>query len=171
MTEKQMTELFAVMMLAWPGAEMFKGGIPKLGSTIELWTARTRDIDFWVGQQAVGRLCDTSKFPPTIAEFREQAAAVEAKIRENVNHVFDEIKVAEHLGKGVDDWYRRLPANSVIKATVDAMGGTSKLTAENGLVWNYALFEETYNRLIRVRDEMPLPMHSGRYLPQGRGQT
>ena len=167
MTEKQMTELFAVMMLAWPGAEMFKGGIPKLGPTIELWTARTRDIDFWMGAQAVGRLCDINKFPPTIAEFQEQAANVAAEIRSEVNAVFNDVKIAEHLGEGVDDWYRRLPAGSIRKATVDAMGGPAMLTTANGRMWNYSLYEETYNRLIR--EKMPLPIHSGRYLPQRKG--
>lgn len=39
MTKKEMTELFGVMLLAWPNAEMFKGGVAKLGPTIELWTA------------------------------------------------------------------------------------------------------------------------------------
>lgn len=39
MTKKEMTELFSVMLLAWPNAEMFKGGVAKLGPTIELWTA------------------------------------------------------------------------------------------------------------------------------------
>ena len=70
MTNQEMTELFSVMLLAWPQAEMFKGGIAKLGPTIELWTACTRDIDFWTGQQAVVLLCKTSKFPPTIANKR-----------------------------------------------------------------------------------------------------
>ena len=85
MTNKEMTELFSVMLLAWPQAEMFKGGITKLGPTIELWTTCTRDIDFWTGQQAVVLLCKTSKFPPTIAEFRQQAEAVETKISGCIN--------------------------------------------------------------------------------------
>lgn len=46
MTKKEMTELFSVMLLAWPNAEMFKGGVAKLGPTIELWTACLTDVDF-----------------------------------------------------------------------------------------------------------------------------
>lgn len=50
MTRKEMTEIFSVMLLAWPNAEMFKGGVQKLGPTIELWTACLPDVDFWQGQ-------------------------------------------------------------------------------------------------------------------------
>lgn len=164
MTEKQMTELFAVMMLAWPGAEMFKGGIQKLGPTIELWTARTRDIDFWMGAQATGRLCDINRFPPTIAEFREQAANIAAEIQSEIKAVFNEVKIADHFGKGVDEWYRRLPAGSIRKVTVDAMGGPSKLTTADGRIWNYSLYEETYNKLIREKN--PISIQGGRFLPQ-----
>ena len=64
------------MLLAWPNAETFKGGIKKLAPTIRLWTASTMDVDYWTGQQAIIRLCKICKFPPTIAEFREQAKAV-----------------------------------------------------------------------------------------------
>ena len=72
-----MTELFSVMLLAWPNAEMFKGGVAKLGPTIELWTACLPEVDFWTGRQAVVRLCRTSPFPPSIAEFKRQAEAVD----------------------------------------------------------------------------------------------
>lgn len=37
MTHKEMSEIFAVMLLAYPNAEVFKGGIAKLGPTINLW--------------------------------------------------------------------------------------------------------------------------------------
>lgn len=33
MTHKEMSEIFAVMLLAYPNAEVFKGGIAKLGPT------------------------------------------------------------------------------------------------------------------------------------------
>lgn len=72
MTKKEMTEIFSVMLLAWPNAEMFKGGVAKLGPTIELWTDCLSDVDFWLGQQAVIRLCRECKFPPSIAEFKEK---------------------------------------------------------------------------------------------------
>ncbi len=73
MTRTQMTELFTVMSLAWPQAEMFRRGVASLGPTITLWTQCAADVDFQIGQIAVFRLCQTSKFPPTIAEFRQAA--------------------------------------------------------------------------------------------------
>lgn len=167
MTDVQWTELFMVMILAWPNAEVFKGGIPKLGPTIKLWESRTKDIDFWTAQQAVARLCDTCKFPPTIAEFREQAKKIGDGIRSKVSATFEEIKLAETFGEGVEGWYRRLPANSIERVTVDAMGGPDMLTADSGL-WNYDLYERTYNRMLRIRHAAPLPVVTGRQLPQGR---
>lgn len=53
MTHKEMSEIFAVMLLAYPNAEVFKGGIAKLGPTINLWVTCLPEIDFWTGQQAV----------------------------------------------------------------------------------------------------------------------
>ena len=85
MTKKEMTELFSVMLLAWPNAEMFKGGVAKLGPTIELWTACLTDVDFWLGQQAVIRLCRECKFPPSIAEFKEKADAVKREIDSRIS--------------------------------------------------------------------------------------
>ena len=76
MTKKEMTELFSVMLLAWPNAEMFKGGVAKLGPTIELWTACLTDVDFWLGQQTVIRLGRGCKFPASSAECKVEADAV-----------------------------------------------------------------------------------------------
>ena len=56
MTHKEMSEIFAVMLLAYPNAEVFKGGIAKLGPTINLWVTCLPEIDFWTGQQAVVKL-------------------------------------------------------------------------------------------------------------------
>ena len=72
MTNKEMSELFSVMMLAWPNAEMFKGGVAKLAPTIKLWTSCLPEIDFWTGQQALIKLCRVCKYPPTIAEFKSR---------------------------------------------------------------------------------------------------
>lgn len=50
MTKKEMSEIFAVLLLAYPNAETFKGGIQKLGPTISLWATCLQDVDFWTGQ-------------------------------------------------------------------------------------------------------------------------
>ncbi|MGN0444213.1 MAG: replicative helicase loader/inhibitor [Acutalibacteraceae bacterium] len=71
MTNKEMSEIFAIWMLAYPSAEMFKGGIQKLAPTVKLWTQCFKDLDFDTAQRAAIRLCKTSAFPPTIAEFEK----------------------------------------------------------------------------------------------------
>lgn len=86
MTRTQMTELFAVMSLAWPQAEMFRGGLENLGPTITLWAKCTADVDFRIGQIAVFQLCQSSKFPPTIAEFRQ---VVEKTVQELEKQAFE----------------------------------------------------------------------------------
>ena len=166
MTELEMTELFGVMILAWPNAELFRGGIKKLEPTIRLWSARTEDIDSWLGGQAIVRLIDTCKFPPTIAEFRDQAKTVADEIRQNINHVFRQAKFYEHTGKGLNEWYRLLPEGSAEKITVGAMGGPAKMVTDDGLCWNYELYARTYNRLIR--NSNPITGDRGMFLPPGK---
>ena len=51
MTRAEVTEIFAVLMMAYPNAEMFKAPDKdslkaKLAPTITLWTTCLRDIDF-----------------------------------------------------------------------------------------------------------------------------
>ena len=127
MTKKEMTELFSVMLLAWPNAEMFRGGIAKLGPTVELWAACTADVDFWTGQQAVIRLCKTCKFPPTIAEFREQVDAVNADIRSKYNAMFQIIRSADLMYGSVEAYCQSLLPGSFNREVIDRMGGPENL--------------------------------------------
>ena len=51
MTRAEMTEIFAVLMLAYPNAEMFKAPnrqalMDKLAPTITLWATCLADVDF-----------------------------------------------------------------------------------------------------------------------------
>lgn len=149
MTKKEMTEIFSVMLLAWPNAEMFKGGVAKLGPTIELWTACLSDVDFWLGQQAVIRLCRVCKFPPTIAEFKEQADVVNRDIQERINFAWNDVKMSRLLDKSPEEWYNGLPSGSDLKAVVDAVGGPRNLTSEDGTRWRYYEFRDAYEKLIR----------------------
>lgn len=147
MTKKEMTEIFSVMLLAWPNAEMFKGGVPKLGPTIELWTACLSDVDFWLGQQAVIRLCRECKFPPSIAEFKEKAEAVQQEVRSRIDLEWNQIKFSHVLDASPEEWYRGLPPDGAVKAVVDALGGVSGL----GSSWNYYEFRDMYEKLIRKK--------------------
>lgn len=155
MTNKEMAEIFSVMLLAWPYAEVFKGGIAKLGPTIKLWTSCTADVDFWTGQQAVFRLCETCKFPPTIAEFREQVDAVNSKIKSLIDNAFLELRNAEPLYHSLENYYKGLSDASLSKKAIDLMGGVDALTLShehNGKTyhqWNVSGFERACATVIR----------------------
>lgn len=101
MTHKEMSEIFAVMLLAYPNAEVFKGGIAKLGPTINLWVTCLPEIDFWTGQQAVVKLVRECKFPPTIAEFKEKAEKVQAEVRARIDQAWNYLKLDTGLSGGV----------------------------------------------------------------------
>lgn len=149
MTNKEMTEIFSVMLLAWPNAETFRGGIAKLAPTIKLWAAYTQDIDFWTGQQAVTRLCKVSKYPPSIAEFREQAEAVQRAIKDEARHLIDRIKLHNYLGKSDEDYFASLREGSFDKAVIARLGGPPRLTT--GRLWNIEGIEAACRAVIQDR--------------------
>ena len=76
MTKKEVSELFSVIMTAWPHAEMCKATEDDLNRMITLWKTCLNDIDFWIAQQALLRLCQKLKFAPTIADLRSEAEEV-----------------------------------------------------------------------------------------------
>ena len=81
MTKKEMTEIFGLLLLAYPNAEAFKGGVKKLAPTIELWCSCLPEVDFTIGQQAAYHICRENKYPPTISEFREMVERIENHMR------------------------------------------------------------------------------------------
>lgn len=158
MTKKEMTEIFSVMLLAWPNAEMFKGGVAKLGPTIELWTACLSDVDFWLGQQAVIRLCRECKFPPSIAEFKEKAEAVTSEVKERIDVAWNHLKFSLDE-KSPEEVYATLPEGET-KAVIAAMGGPAKLIVHSehhygsGRIepydyYDYSGFFTEYKQLLR----------------------
>lgn len=153
-----MTEIFSVMLLAWPNAEMFKGGVAKLGPTIELWTACLSDVDFWLGQQAVIRLCRECKFPPSIAEFKEKAEAVTSEVKERIDVAWNHLKFSLDE-KPPEEVYATLPEGET-KAVIAAMGGPAKLIVHSehhygsGRIepydyYDYSGFFTEYKQLLR----------------------
>lgn len=158
MTNKEMTELFAVMLLAWPNAETFKGGIAKLAPTIKLWASCTADIDFWTGQQAVIRLCQKCKFPPAIAEFREQVDSVNKDIKSLTSRTFQEICNAGFMYDSVAAFYAELPPGNFTRTVIDTVGGLEALSRtwidDNGKeqsMWNLREIEDACRSVIRGR--------------------
>lgn len=165
MTQKEMVEIFAVMLLAYPNAETFKGGIQKLGPTIELWTACLPEVDFWTGQQAVIKLCRECKFPPTIAEFKEKADAVKSEVRQRIDQAWDFLRMPMKFQDATPlEAYTDAP--DMTKAAIDAMGGPDKLiiTETHRLgdgsektyeMFNYDGFRDAYEQLLRRQSALP----------------
>lgn len=177
MTRKEMTEIFSVMLLAWPNAEMFKGGVQKLGPTIELWTACLPDVDFWIAQQAVIKLCRECKFPPSIAEFKEKAEKVKSEVKARIDLSWSMLRMDMELGKTPEAACARLPKDSAEYLVIQAIGGPSRLivteehTFANGRKetverYNYGDFAAAYERLIRQTNAMG----SGQHKPLAPGQ-
>lgn len=154
MTRKEVTELFSVMLLAWPNAEMFKGGVQKLGPTIELWAKCLPDVDFWTGQQALIRLCQVCKFPPTIAEFREQVEGVNNSIKERTSLEWSLIRMELDMGKTPWQVFDELHPESLSRLAMISMGGPEKIIQECGLL-NYYGFEEAFRNAIRSQGALP----------------
>ena len=147
MTHKEMSEIFAVMLLAYPNAEVFKGGIAKLGPTINLWVTCLPEIDFWTGQ-------------PTIAEFKEKAEKVQAEVRARIDQAWNYLKLDMDLGKTPEEAVARLSEGTDIRRVIEAMGGPSRLIATgertfgDGTVktyeyYNYDGFKSAYETIIR----------------------
>lgn len=165
MTQKEMTEIFGVLLLAYPNAEVFKGGIQKLAPTINLWCTCLSDVDFWTAQQAVIKLCRECKFPPTIAEFKEKADAVKSEIKGRISQDWDFLRMPmKYHDATPQEAYDKAPPR--IKAVVDAMGGPDKLLiTETSLMgdgstktfemFNYESFRTTYEKLLRKEEALP----------------
>lgn len=67
-----MTEIFATLMLAYPRAEMFQGGINNLKPTIQLWTKCFENVPYKAMQKAALNLIKHSSYPPTVAEMESE---------------------------------------------------------------------------------------------------
>ena len=157
MTNREMTELFSLMLLAWPNAELFRGGIGKLGPTIKLWTASTANVDFWTGGQAVYRLIRTNKFPPSISEFLDRANEVDLEVRHISEQTVQEIRNVCSLGRSLDDYYRSLCRGSFMKAVIDSLGGVGKLSiplANGQAMWNLSGIEAACRKVIQDKPAM-----------------
>ena len=157
MTIKETTEIFSLMLLAWPNAENFKGGIQKLEPTIKLWAKCLPDVDFWVAKRAVIKLCRECKFPPTIAEFKSKADEIKAKIENKIYSDFSEIRTESLFCDSLEELYQKLPER--LKLVVNDMGGAKKLVIIDRLQdkerWN---FEAFYNSYIAQMRKVPIPV-------------
>lgn len=132
MTKQEMTEVFGVMMRAWPNAELFKGGVQILGPTVTLWARCLEDVEYWIAQQATYQLCKTCKFPPSIAEFLDCSQAIAMNYKTKIDNQYWIFSMMWD-SKGLEDAYLELSDSSVVKKAIDRMGGIQN--------WDYAQYE------------------------------
>ena len=130
MNRQEVTELFSVMMLAWPNAEMFKGGIQKLGPTINLWAMCLKDITFEIGQQTVVKLCEECKFPPTIAEFKEASIRTKESLENEMTNAWWKLRSQMDAGFPLESFERAL-VDTKTKAVVLSLGGPEALVRKD----------------------------------------
>lgn len=71
MTISDVTKILARIAVAWPNSEFAKSDKRTMTLTAQVWAENTADIEYWAGVLGINALCKTSKFSPSIAEFRE----------------------------------------------------------------------------------------------------
>lgn len=85
MTKLEMLDVFALFSIAYPSATQFRGSTDDLRDMATFWADLCSDIGYDNGIAAAKELCKTSKFCPSIAEFREAAAAVKDRAKPRVS--------------------------------------------------------------------------------------
>lgn len=169
MNRAETTELFAVLMLAYPNADVFKAPdqrqlMEKLAPTITLWAACLKDVDLWTAQQAVVKLCQTCKYPPNIAELRDAVQAVRADTRREIEDAYSEARSAFMLSdvthKTEAEILEDLPKRT--RKTIEAMGGLDAFMPPDKPCFDMAGFRHTYERLLRTN---PVGLPAGAALP------
>lgn len=161
MTHKEMSEIFAVMLLAYPNAEVFKGGVAKLGPTINLWVTALPEIDYWTGCQAVMKLVRECKYPPTIAEFNAKAEAVQSEVKAQIGSAWNRVRLEiDVFEKSPQEFFAMLPEDSGIRRAIEMIGGPDCIVIKEERTfgdghkemveeYNYSKFVEAYEKVLR----------------------
>lgn len=156
MTQAEMTEIFAILKLAYPHAEMFKAinaqaVKERLAPTIILWTACLQEFDSWTMQRAVVKVCQTCKFPPSIAEMREAAEKVLSECKAEISNAYlmarNAMAIGKTLGETTEQICEALPPRT--RRVIAEMGGIEKFAPPDKASFDMLGFENTYERLLR----------------------
>lgn len=164
MTKKEIAEIFSLWSLNWPSAEMFQGGSDLLNARITLYASRLQDVNYFYGKKGALVSIDTRKFLPTIAEYREDIAAVAARYKRQVDFLFEQvinqIHFSEKGGQPVEIMLgEMLPVGREI---IDRMGGWKAFAPDNEPFYNRKSFEEAF--LCMQAEKEGLPSGSDRRL-------
>jgi len=157
MTRKEIAEIFSLWSLNWPSAEMFQGGADLLNARITLYASRLQDVNYWYGRQGALVSIDTRKFPPTIAEYKEDIAAVVARSKRQVDFLFNQVINQIHFlagaGKPVEIILGEMPP--VGREIIDRMGGWKAFAPDNEPFYNRKGFEEAFLCLQAEKERLP----------------
>lgn len=153
MTQKEVSELFAVWALNWPNSEMFKGGAAMLDARVKLYASQLADVDYWLGQKATEHSLRTRIYAPNIAEFLEDIETAKAGIESEIDAAYVALRsscqIAHLNGRKVDDSIlRTMPSR--IQKTVTAMGGIDAFAPSDKPCFEMTAFKNTYLTLMRT---------------------
>lgn len=166
MTKKEISEIFSLWSLNWPSAEMFQGGTELLNARITLYASRLKDVNYWYGRQGAMVSIDTRKFPPSIAEYKEDISVVVKKTKSQVDFLYNQVTTEVHFslkeGKPMEAILRdMLPAG---RSVIERMGGWKAFAPDDQPFYNRAGFEEAFLRLQTEKEGLPADS-SKRLLP------
>lgn len=149
MTKKQVSQLVAVIMAAWPANKVSE-------ATTSIYETMLSDLDDGVATQAVARLMATAKFLPTIAEIRAAAALVQTgHARAGLEAWGDVLREVSRTGA------YRIPCfeDRLVGVCVSSLGWRNICLSENQAA-ERARFIEMYDRMAeRYRVESTMPSH------------
>ena len=165
MTKKEISEIFSLWSLNWPSAEMFQGGADLLNARITLYANRLKDVNYWYGRRGAMVSIDKRKFPPSIAEYKEDIASVMKETKDQVDFLYNQITCdiyfSKQEGKSIDAILRdMLPAG---RAVIEKMGGWKAFAPDDQPFYNRDGFLEAYLKLQAEREG--LPADSNKRLP------
>lgn len=151
MTKAEVTQIFAVLSMAYPSAELFKAPSKealekKLAPTIALWATCLRDVDFWTGQKAAVKVCQNNKFLPSIAEMREAAEEVNREVSNQAKDAFEFVCNICAL-YGPEKAYEQIDRRS--KKVIDTMGGMKAFAPPGKGFYSRSAFVNTYMTFLR----------------------
>lgn len=158
MNRKEISEIFSLWSLNWPNAEMFQGDRNLLNARITLYANRLQEVSYWFGRKGALISIDTRRFPPNIAEYREDISKAKAASEMISGMWFDQLRFAD-TRNGLEAAYTELP--QPVQEIVDEMGGMKRVYIPGTQILDGTGFEAAYIRL-QMRRENWLPAGENR---------
>lgn len=157
MNKRETVELFAVASAAYPRLQEIAPDL--MQATINLWASMLADLSKELALAALQRHISTSRFPPTIAELREQAAAIVPTDLPLAEAAWGEVlKQMQKVGyMGTPEW-----SHPLIGQAVDRLWGNWKRACESSMIETAGVDRAQFCRMFetlskRHREDRLLP--------------